>query len=201
MSDPKPSKQPLAMPLPEQAPRVSPRFQGLKQWLGRTILRVSGWRCVGEWPNVPHAIFIIAPHTSGWDVVWGLGVKFALNLDMRYMIKNDYDKGILGWFLRSTGAVFINRKYPGGLIANMANQLTSAERRWIIITPEGTRKEVDEWKTGFWRIAKQADVPICQAYFDYPSKTLGIGPLFHVGDDMAADIDEIRSFYQDFRGK
>jgi 1-acyl-sn-glycerol-3-phosphate acyltransferase len=78
------------------------------------------------------------------------------------------------------------------------------ERRdgfWLAIAPEGTRKKVQKWKSGFWRIAREARVPILPVYFHYPEKTVGLGPLIEPTDDLASDMARIREFYRPWLGK
>ena len=185
--------------LPPNAPRV-PRG-GFARWFGRTLLRLGGWRIVGEFPDIPKLVLIGAPHSSNWDGVWGFAAKLALGLDIRILGKHQLFWWPLGPLLRRIGVIAINRDAAHGVVDQLAERIRREERMWLGIAPEGTRRKVDRWKTGFWKIARAADVPVLPAYFDYPEKVIGIGPPFVLGDDMAADIARIRAWYRPWRGR
>ena len=186
------------LPLPPSTPRVHGRFT---RWLGRNLLRLCGWKVAGELPDQKKLIFIIAPHTSNWDFIWGLLAKWALDLRVEFMAKRSLFWGPLGWFLRRIGGIPVDRKAADGLVESVAQRFDDVDKRWLVITPEGTRSAVDRWKSGFWRIAKQAQVPILCAYFHYPEKTVGIGPLFMPGDDIGTDMQQLREIYSQWQGK
>jgi 1-acyl-sn-glycerol-3-phosphate acyltransferase len=103
--------------------------------------------------------------------------------------------------LRRAGGIPIERTSAHGVVEQMAARFAAVDRLWLGITPEGTRKRVAKWKNGFWHIAREAGVPILPVYFDYPSRTIGIGPLFEPGADLAADLATLRAFYAPWRGK
>jgi len=187
------------LPLPPNAPRV--RRHRFGQWFGRTLLRLGGWRMVGEFPDVPKLVLIGAPHSSNWDGVWGFAAKLALGLDIRIVGKHQLFWWPLGALLRRFGVIAVDRQAAHGVVEQLAARIQGSERFWLGLAPEGTRKPVARWKTGFWKIAKAADVPVLPAYFHYPDKVIGIGPLFTLGDDMAADMDRIRAWYRPWQGK
>jgi len=190
---------PLQLPaLPPSAPRTRNRWS---QWLGRAVLRAGGWRVVGEFPDLPRLVIIAAPHSSGWDAVWGLGTKLALGLDIVFMGKREIFVGPLGWLLRGLGGLPVNRSAPGGVAVQVATRMRDAECMWFALAPEGTRKHVARWKSGFWHIARRADVPVLCAWFDYPTRTVGLGPLVELSDDLDADLSRIRALYAPHRGK
>ena len=189
---------PILPPLPALAPKfpVSPFGRLL-----RFILRLSGWRLLGEFPNVPKLVLIGAPHSSNWDAVWGLMMKLALGLDIKIMIKREVLEGPLGVILRPLGMIPINRRAALNVVGQMVARFNEHERMWLGITPEGTRKPVVEWKSGFLRIAREADVPIQTLFVDYPSKTFTLGPLVRASDDPEADMVAIRALFAGYRGK
>jgi 1-acyl-sn-glycerol-3-phosphate acyltransferase len=117
------------------------------------------------------------------------------------MAKRELFRGPLGWVLRRLGGMPIERSATHGVVEQMVERLSRQPRLWLGIAPEGTRKPVAKWRSGFWHIAQRAQVPILPVYFDYPSKTIGIGPLFEPGNDMSADIAALRDFYRPFRGR
>jgi 1-acyl-sn-glycerol-3-phosphate acyltransferase len=189
----------LALPLPPQVPRT--RAKPLARWFARSILRLGGWRMVGAVPDVPRAVLLGAPHSSNWDGLWGLAAKVAMGLDVRIFAKHQLFWWPLGPLLRRLGVIEVNRNATRGLAEQIAQRLREEPQLWIGIAPEGTRKRVERWKPGFWKIAKAADVPVVPAYFHYPSKIIGIGEPFELGDDMEADIARIRAWYAPWRGK
>ena len=164
-------------------------------------MRVGGWRFEGEFPDVAKAVLIAAPHSSWWDGIHGLLFKVALGVDISFMAKRELFVWPLGPLLRKLGGVPIERHAAHGVVAQMTRRFGERERFWLGVEPEGTRRRVAEWKSGFWRIAREAGVPIIPAYFDYPRKVIGLGPLFEPTGDMNADIAALRTFYASFRGK
>jgi 1-acyl-sn-glycerol-3-phosphate acyltransferase len=189
---------PILPELPPQAPRVR---RGLFSRLCRLVLRLSGWRLIGMLPDVPKLILIGAPHSSYWDGVWGLMIKSALGLDINIMIKKEVMDGPLGPLLRKFGLIPIDRKAAIGVVGQMLQRFNERERMWLGITPEGTRKKVDRWKSGFARIADAAQVPILPVLLDYPSKTFTLGELQHTSGDLDADVERIRGLFSEARGK
>ena len=187
--------------LPALSPSM-PQF-AQKRWrkVCAWLLRRCGWRLVGELPDRPKLVLIAAPHSSWWDGVWGLLFRSALGADVSFMAKNELFVGPLGWALRRVGGIPIERDSANGVVRQMAARFADRERLWLGIAPEGTRKRVDKWKKGFWHIARAARVPILPVYFDYPTRTIGLGPLFEPGDDVDADIARLRTFYAPWRGK
>lgn len=183
---------PPQMPLSPQRP-----VRRFFAWL----LRTCGWKLVGQFPDVPKLVFVAAPHSSWWDGVWGLMFKVALGLDASFMAKKELFRGPLGWLLRRLGGIPIERSAAHGVVEQMVTRFGQSDRLWLGIAAEGTRKAVTKWKSGFWQIARAANVPVMTVYFHYPEKTIGIGPLFELSDDRDADIARIREFYRPWRGR
>jgi 1-acyl-sn-glycerol-3-phosphate acyltransferase len=188
-----------ALVLPPNAPRRRPN--ALVRWLGRSILWLGGWRIVGTFPDVPKLVLIAAPHSSNWDGLYGFALVMALGLDLKILGKHQLFWWPLGPILRRLGVRAVNRDAAHGVAEQLAAQIRSADQFWFGIAPEGTRKRVEHWKPGFWKIAKAADVPVVPGYFHYPDKLIGIGPPFALSDDMPADIARIRAWYRPWQGK
>jgi 1-acyl-sn-glycerol-3-phosphate acyltransferase len=186
------------LPLPPNAPRTASRFG---RWLGRGILRLGGWRMVGAFPDIPKLVLVGAPHSSNWDGVWGFAAKLALGLDIKILGKRELFWWPLGSILQRLGVIAVDRGSAHGVVEQLAALIRDDERFWFGLAPEGTRKPVERWKTGFWKIARAADVPVLPAYFHYPDKIIGIGPLFELSDDMAADMARIRAWYRPWQGR
>lgn len=183
------------LPLPPNAPRVRPN--AFTRWIGRSILRLGGWRMAGAFPDIPRLVMIGAPHSSNWDGVWGFGAKLALGLDVRILGKDSLFKvPVFGLMLRRMGVMPVDRSAAHGVTEQAVALFRARERFWYGLAPEGTRKRVERWKTGFWKIAKGAGVPVLPAYFHYGQRVVGIGPLFHLGEDMHADIARIQAWYR-----
>lgn len=190
------------VPPPEQLPDAAPgRPDHTGRRLCRWLLARAGWHLVGDMPATRRLVLVAAPHSSWLDALWGLLMKVGLGLDVRYMIKREACRGPLGSLLRHLGAIPITRHSAKGVVQQMVEAFDANERLWLGITPEGTRKRVAHWKSGFWRIAHDAEVPIFPVAFHYPDKAIHLGPLFETTGDMQADIARLQAFYQPFRGK
>lgn len=189
-------------PLPALLPPAMPQFPD-RAWRHafRAWVKAIGWRLEGEFPDVPRLVLIVAPHSSWWDGIFGLLFKVALGADITFMAKRELFRWPLGPLLRSLGGVPIRRAAAGDVVAQMVERFHASERLWLGIEPEGTRKAVTKWKSGFWHIARQSGVPILPGYFDYPRKVIGLGPLFHPTEDKDSDMAALRAFYAPFRGK
>jgi len=187
------------IPLPPNAPQS--RRRHFSRWLGCTLLRLGGWWVVGEFPDLPKLVIIVVPHTSNWDGFWGLVAKAALGVEIRALGKAQLFWWPLGALLRWLGAVPVDRSKAHGVVAQAVALIEGSERCWFVLAPEGTRKPVTQWKTGFWKIASAAKVPILTAYLHYPDKIIGIGDVFIPGDDMQADIQVLREWYRPWIGK
>lgn len=190
------------LPTPAQLPSHMPHLRdGWRRKSCRAVLRLCGWSLAGEFPDVPKAVLIAAPHSSWWDGVWGLLLKVGIGADVHFMGKQELFHGPLGGLLRRLGGMPIDRSAAKGVVEQMIDQIRQRDALWLGIAPEGTRKPVKRWKNGFWHIAHDAGVPIVTAYFNYPDKTIGFGPLFQTSDDMDADLARLRAFYAPFKGK
>jgi 1-acyl-sn-glycerol-3-phosphate acyltransferase len=189
----------LVLPLPPNAPRVPDN--PLARWIGRSILRAGGWRMVGEFPDIPKLVLVGAPHSSNWDGVWGFAAKLALGLDIKILGKRELFWWPLGPLLRRLGVIAVDRHAARGVVEQLATLIDSTDKFWFGLAPEGTRKPVRQWKSGFWKIARAAGVPVLPAYFHYPDKVIGIGPPVELSDDMAADMARLRAWYRPWQGR
>ena len=174
-------------------PIITPAFR----YLFKFSLRILGWRVVGQLPDIPKFVIIGAPHTSNWDFVMFLALAFILKGDLRYMGKKELFHWPYGGFFRWCGGVPVDRSKPQGLVEQTVQAIQEADRFQLVITPEGTRSKVGEWKMGFYHIAKQAGIPVSTGFVDSVTRTTGIGPTFTLTDDMEADIVSIKAFFKD----
>lgn len=191
---------PTLLPLPPSAGKMKPSPK--LQWFCKWLLARLGWSMQGQWPDLKKVVIIGAPHSSAWDVVLVLLVIQATGMKVVFMGKQEvFRMPIIGSIAKYLGGMPVNRAAPGGVIEQVAEQIRNSEQMWFALAPEGTRKEVKEWKTGFWKIAKQANVPVCCAYFHFPDKVIGVGQVFELSDDMDADIAKIRAWYKPYQGR
>jgi len=190
----------VVLALPPSAPRMPPnRFM---EWLGRSVLRLGGWRMVGAFPDLPKFVLIAAPHSSNWDGVWGAAVKLGMGVKLLILGKDALVKApLFGPLAKWQGVIGVDRSAAHGVVEQATMAIRNADRMWFTIAPEGTRKLVDRWKPGFWHIARNAGVPVVPAYFDYSNKVVGIGPLFELTGDMHADIARIQRWYAPYKGR
>jgi len=168
--------------------------------LSALILKLLGWQIIGEPPKLRKYVLIVAPHTSNWDFVLGVFARKAIGIHMHYMGKSSLFKPPHGFIFRWLGGFPVDRSKPNGLV-NAAVKLFKTREDFILtLSPEGTRKYTPQWKTGFWHIARQANVPIAIVSFDYAKKEITYQALFHTTDDMTADIRNIKSLFLDVKG-
>lgn len=189
------------MPIPTLGEAIPARGNGFSRGLGKAVLKIMGWDIEGELPNLPKFVVIGAPHTSNWDFVLAIAVLLALGLDARWLGKHTIFRAPFGGLMRWLGGVPVDRSARHGIVAQTVEVFASRDRFVLGVAPEGTRTRVAQWKTGFYRVAEGAGVPIVPAYFDYPRKALGFGPPFDLSGDPEADMLRIRAFYTPFEGK
>jgi len=172
------------------------RGNGIVRWLGRTVLRLGGWRYQVDLPDTTKFVIAGGPHTSNWDAVWAIAFIMASGLELHFMAKSEAFPAWAGWLVRAVGGISVNRTSPEGLVEEMVNEFRSREKFVLIMAPEGTRKKVERWKSGFYRIAQAADVPIVLGYLDYPKRIVGIGPTFQTTGAMEADMAAMRAYLE-----
>jgi 1-acyl-sn-glycerol-3-phosphate acyltransferase len=169
----------------------------LSRATGKALLRLCGWRIDGEFPNVATCVAINAPHTSNWDFFFGVCAMFALGLRIEWMGKHTLFRPPFGWFMRLLGGTPIDRRQSEGVVEQIVETMKARDSFILGLAPEGTRKRVGRWKTGFYRVATQAGVPIVLTYFDYKRRTIGIGPTVEPTGDIEHEMAEIRHYYQE----
>ena len=188
-----------AMPIPEPGSRIPRRGGALRAALGRTILRLAGWRIDGALPDQPKLVVLAAPHSSNWDFVLGIALVFALRLDLRFIGKAELFRGPLGPLMRWLGGLAVDRRRPEGFVAQTVAMFAERDHLVLAVAPEGTRRPVQKWKSGFYRIALGAGVPIVPGFFDNGRKAIGFGPALVPSGNAEADIEKLRAFYAPIR--
>jgi 1-acyl-sn-glycerol-3-phosphate acyltransferase len=169
--------------------------------LARLILRVGGWTAVGGMPDVPKAIFLAAPHTSNWDGFWALVYVVSISADIHFFAKQSLFWFPLGNALRSLGGIPLDRSRAGSAVRQAIDMFNEQESFYFGLAPEGTRKKAPGWKSGFYRIAEGAKVPVYLGFLDYKHKCLGIGHRLDLSGDPDADLEVCRAFYADVEGR
>lgn len=175
--------------LPRSAPRKGNRFS---RWLGRRILVAMGWRVEGDLPDHPHLVVAVGPHTSNWDFVVAMGVILALGVRVNYLMKREAFFWPVGGVFRWLGGIPLDRRSTGDTVPQIVDHYRQSSGLWLAITPEGTRAKVAYWKTGFLRIAREADVPVLVAAWDYSRKVFVLDRLWPTTGDHVADAEAIR---------
>lgn len=178
--------------LPPRAPQVAARW---RRYLGILLMRLSGWRIVGNMPDLPKVLMIVAPHTSNWDFFHGFSAYLALQLDVTWLAKHTVFFWPLGVLARRFGGMPIDRSRGGNIVRTCVSEYGRRERMCFTITPEGTRSRVQEWKLGFYYIATEAKVPIVPVALNYSTRQIVIMPPFETTGDAAADVPRIKALY------
>ncbi|MFZ0530259.1 MAG: 1-acyl-sn-glycerol-3-phosphate acyltransferase [Propionicimonas sp.] len=146
------------------------------------------------------AVLIGAPHTSNWDFVIMLAITWRLGFAPLWLGKHTLFKRPFGGFMRALGGIPVNRENPGRLVEQIVARVKEGQRFFLVVTPEGTRHRGKVWKSGFYRIALDANLPVVLGFVDSTTHTAGLGPTIHLTGDVNADMDRIREFYADKRG-
>ncbi len=167
--------------------------------VGWLILKGLGWHTAGGVDTrLQKAVLVAAPHTSNWDFPIAMSALRLMGVRVRFLAKKELFSGPLGWLMRTLGGVPVDRSRSNSLVEAMAQTLAEAEGQLIVlIPPEGTRSAVQEWKSGFYHVARLAQVPILLGYLDYGKKEAGIHPEpFYPTGDYDADLERIKAFYR-----
>lgn len=164
-----------------------------KARLAGWILARTGWRVTGAFPRERRLVIVAAPHTSNWDFVIAVLVMYAYDLHINWLGKHSLFRWPLGPLMRVLGGVAVNRQRADGVAVQVAERMSDADHMWLIITPEGTRKAVSRWKSGFLRIAAAAECPLLLVSLDYSHRELKLGEEITVSPHLASDADELEA--------
>ena len=179
----------------------TPVLAQIFQVLSILVLGLFGWRAVGKVPkDIRKYVIIAAPHTSYWDFPMFLLVVFALRLNLNVFIKHTLFIGPIGWFLSYCGGVPIDRRAAGARVRQTVQEFENNNDMVLLITPEGTRSAQTNWKTGFYHIASEANVPVAVAFVDSAARRAGIDHFITPSGDIDKQMAEIKAFYDTKRG-
>ena len=168
--------------------------------IGRFGINISGWTVKGQVPDEERIVIIAAPHTSNWDFILAMLAIFGLNIKLRWLGKHSIFKPGFKNFFKWLGGIPVYRDNPSNLIDNVVKIVKKEKSIVIAMTPEGTRKKVKRWKTGFLRIAKQTHSKILLISIDAPTKSIEIGNIFNPTGNSEEDLEFIQKYYSSFKG-
>ncbi|MBE2236098.1 MAG: 1-acyl-sn-glycerol-3-phosphate acyltransferase [Anaerolinea sp.] len=165
------------------------------------LLAAAGWRVQGAPPDLPKYIVVGAPHTSNWDFLLMLALAVGLRVPVHWLAKSTIFRGPLGALFTRLGGIPVDRSRSNQAVGQLVQRFAARERLVLIITPEGSRRQVGRWKSGFYHMAKGAGIPLLLVSADYPRRLVTIAPPFHPTDDAAADAARITAFFTSATGK
>ena len=174
---------------------------GLGAYIAGKLLKLGGWIVNVGLPDFDKCVICVAPHTSNWDFIICELAYTSLGRKAGFLMKKDWFFFPLGYFFRAIGGVPVDRSRRTDLVEQIVEQFNASEKMTIAITPEATRKANPNWKTGFYRIAMGAGVPIVLAYLDFDKREVGIERVFNPTGDVEADMEEIKRYYMKFAAK
>ncbi len=167
------------------------------------LLRRLGWKVSGQYPHhISKLVLIVAPHTSNWDFVVGVLVKWALRLRVRYVGKHTLFRWPFGAFFRRLGGIPVDRSRPNQFVQIMVAAFKQCDRLHLVLSPEGTRKKVERFRTGFYYIARLAEVPIALCKFDWKRREIYFDPhLFVPTENTEEDLAYLWHYFKGVVGK
>ena len=178
----------------------TPIITPLLRLLAILILKLIGWKALGDEPPYKKFVLIGAPHTSNWDFPLMLLVVLKLRLKLFWMGKHTLFPFPVGWLMKWLGGIPIDRRASHNVVNETVRQYRENEELIVLIPPEGTRSKVKEWKSGFYHIACNAGVPILLGYVDASRKEAGFADFFEPTGNIEQDMQQIRAFYSNKRG-
>jgi 1-acyl-sn-glycerol-3-phosphate acyltransferase len=173
----------------------------MRRLLARWYWAVSRWTLRSQAPpEGGGGLLIGAPHTSNWDFIIMLGITWHHGVRALFLGKNSLFRWPMGPLMRALGGIPVDRAHPQGLVDGLVARVRAGERFYLVVTPEGTRSKGTYWKSGFYRIARDAHLPVTLGYVDRATMTAGLGITLEMTGDVHADMDAIRAFYADKGG-
>lgn len=169
--------------------------------VAKTYMLFSRWTFVHQ-PLPQKTVIIGAPHTSYWDGVFMAACLWLVRRPFSFLVKDSIVRiPVLGAFVRAIGGIPVDRTKSHGIVGQVVQQALSSSDFTLVLAPKGTRSKREYWKSGFYRIALEADIPVTLGFIDKRNHTLGWGPSIHMTGDVQRDMDAIRAFYEGKQGK
>jgi len=172
----------------------------IRQRLWRGVIHLFNWRYEGDLPHPRRYVVVAAPHTSNWDFILAMALIRALGVRPRFLAKHTLFRKPYAWFFRRLGLIPVDRSKPNGVVGDAAEAFASTEELVLVITPEGTRSRTSGWRSGFYRVAVAADVPIVLVAVDGERRVVRIGDPMPLTGDVTTDMDRIRPFFDGANG-
>ncbi len=174
----------------------------LRKFFNFLLYRLLGWRLEGELPREQKKLLMVfLPHTSNWDFFIGLMFMIAEGVQIRIFAKDQFYFFPLTYCYKALNIVPIKRDESTNFVQQAAQSYASRDELWSIITPEGTRSRVQQLRSGYYYLAKEANVPILLIGPDFKNKKFVIGPFRHVEDSFEADVVLLHEFSKSMHGK
>lgn len=173
----------------------------MKHILARLYVKLAGWEMEGVRPRSEKVVVIAAPHTSNWDLPYLLAFAVLFDIKISWIGKHTLFRWPMGWLMKRLGGIPVRRDRRENMVEQMARIIRERDQMALIVPTEGTRGYVPYWKSGFYHIARNANVPIVMGFLDYARKRGGFGEEFVPTGDIKADMDRIRAFYEGKVGK
>ena len=173
--------------------------------LARALVRALGWQIDFQGLPAQQGVIVVYPHTSNWDFPVAVLLKWALGIPVRFWAKETlFRVPLFGAWLRWLGGVPVRRSSPQGVVSQMAVMMqqkkATGEYFWLALSPEGTRRRTEGWRSGFYRLALEADVPVGLAGLDYSRKRLVFRDFLRLSGDEARDLGRMAASLRDFHG-
>ncbi len=169
--------------------------------LSNLVLKMMGWKLEKNLPPEKKFVVIAAPHTSNWDFLFFLLYVWAIGHKIKWGGKHTLFKKPFGVLLKKVGGIPIDRRQKNNFVDTIVEEMNRSEEFVITLTPEGTRSRAERWKTGFYFIAKKANVPVALGYIDYEKKHVGIAGYYYPSDNLENDLKMLSEFYEGKVGK
>jgi len=174
----------------------------LFEWFCSFWAWLKGWKILGGVPkDLKKGVIIVVPHTSNWDFIYGMATKFHFKLEATYFAKKELFKWPLKTVLQKTGALPVDRSSSKDMVGQAVDAIKKAGQMYVVIAPEGTRSHTEKWKTGFYHIALQANIPIMLAYIDYAKKETAIDEIYYPTGDKEKDFAYFKEYYSKITGR
>ncbi|MEC7242204.1 MAG: 1-acyl-sn-glycerol-3-phosphate acyltransferase [Myxococcota bacterium] len=174
----------------------------IRRWFGTLILKIFGWKAVGGAHFPKRCVVLAHPHTSNLDFLIFLVARWSIQVRCHWVGKHTLFWPPLGWIMRFLDGVPVNRSGGRDSVSAIADAIEKRDTIALAIAPSGSRSRGDHWRSGFYHIAKKADVPILLGFVDYKTKTVGLSDFsIQLTDNMKADMDRFREFYQHKTGR
>jgi len=173
----------------------------MKRIFAKLILKFLGWKIIGNNTFPKKCVIIVAPHTSNWDFIYGKCYAYTLGIQPKYLVKSELYFWPISWFINHNGGIPVDRTKSSSLVDQLSLKIKNEDEFMLTLSPEGTRSKVDKWKTGFYYVAKKANIPIVLAFIDFKNKCLGSDKIIYDLENFQKVMTDIQDYYKNCNGK